>query len=125
MRRFLISAIMLLLCLILCTVSYFSITKQADIISRQLSSASEFLLKDDIKQAAEILEQCEKGWEKSHIIFLIYLDHESFSELEYSIPVLAKLLKFDKKITADKIQRCSAVLEDLIEHQKVTVGNIL
>ena len=125
MKRFIISAVLLLLCLVICTVSYFAVINKAEEISKLLASASDALLESNLQKAEKSIDQCEKSWDKSHVTFLVYLDHQSFSELEYTIPVLSELLKFDKDIAAEKIQRCTAVLDDLIDHQKVTLGNIL
>ena len=78
-----------------------------------------------MKHAEIQAKQTEALWEKSSLTFFIFLDHQTFSELDILMPMLSEFLLQDKKAVKEQIIRCEGILKDLAAHQQLSLGNIL
>ena len=125
MKRLVTALVLLALSFALCFLSDYAVSHQAQRLTEQLEQMQAFLSSDCVEEAKKQAESCAALWENGCFSFFVYLDHDTFAELEYLFPALPDLLATDKQHTAVEICRGIAVLKDMTEHQKLRLGNVL
>lgn len=125
MRRFALCLILFALVFAICTVSTVSVKKSAVELDDRLSMAMDALLRGDLYAAGTETAACESCWENSSLPFFVYLDHNTFNELEYLIESISIFVPTNPRLAAEQVQRCRAILRNIIDQQKVNAENVL
>lgn len=124
MRRFILCLILFALVLTICTVSTVSINKNACTLYDDFSDALDAVQRGDLAGAKTKVESCERSWDDCGLPFFVYLDHNMFNELEFLIHSIAVFLPAYPMLAAEQIQRCRAVLQNIMDQQQVNAENV-
>ena len=126
MKRLLISVALLIACFSVCLYGNFKIDKGADLLVEELNDAFSLIQNDNADEYVSAqLEKCSAMWNEIKPTFSIFLSHELFRTLEAVMPVLKQSYESDREICANNILQARATLEDIIEGQKMIIGNLL
>lgn len=126
MKRFLLSALLLAFCFGTAFYGYGKLENSSKKLIVELEFAAELLNKNDTDGALEKLESLEKIWDNERLSFNIFLDHTTLDTLDSSLPAISKILSSgDKPQAFEEIQKNIAVLNDIVEEQRISIGNIL
>ena len=78
-----------------------------------------------LKKAEDELKEIEK-LQKENLSFNVFLDHTTLDALDSSLPSILEILSSgDSEKAFEEIQKSIAVLNDIIEEQKISIGNVL
>lgn len=126
MKRFVFALILLLCCFSLSVFGFHKIEKSCSVLVSTLENAATELEKGEKEKALSSLEKVREQWEEEKLSFNVFLDHTTLDTLDSSLPALSKILEGseDEQIF-DEIQKTIAVLRDIVEEQKISLGNIL
>lgn len=126
MNRLFLALILLLLCFSTAVFGFYSLEKSCLDLEDTLKSAASLIENNKRENALKTLESVDEKWKKQRIIFNIFLDHTTLDTLDSSLPSLSKIFKSgDDEMTFEEIQKNIAVLEDIVEEQRISIGNIL
>ncbi len=126
MNRLFLALILLLLCFSTAVFGFYSLEKSCLDLEDTLKSAASLIENNKRENALKTLESVDAKWKKQRIIFNIFLDHTTLDTLDSSLPSLSKIFKSgDDEMTFEEIQKNIAVLEDIVEEQRISIGNIL
>ena len=126
MNRLFLALILLLLCFSTAVFGFYSLEKSCLDLEDTLKSAASLIENDKRRNALKTLESVDEKWKKQRIIFNIFLDHTTLDTLDSSLPSLSKIFTSgDDEMTFEEIQKNIAVLEDIVEEQRISIGNIL
>ncbi len=126
MNRLFLALILLLLCFSTAVFGFYSLEKSCLDLEATLKSAASLIENNKRENALKTLESVDAKWKKQRIIFNIFLDHTTLDTLDSSLPSLSKIFKSgDDEMTFEEIQKNIAVLEDIVEEQRISIGNIL
>ena len=126
MNRLFLALILLLLCFSTAVFGFYSLEKSCLDLESTLKSAASLIENNKRENALKTLESVDAKWKKQRIIFNIFLDHTTLDTLDSSLPSLSKIFKSgDDEMTFEEIQKNIAVLEDIVEEQRISIGNIL
>ncbi len=126
MNRLLLALVLLVLCFSTAVFGFFSLKKSCIDLETTLESAAFFIREDKPVKVNEALVSVERKWKKQRIVFNVFLDHTTLDTLDSSLPSLSKLFRSgDNEATFEEIQKSIAVLEDIVEEQRISLGNIL
>ena len=126
MNRLFLALILLILCFSTAVFGFYSLEKSCLDLEDTLKSAASLIENDKRRNALKTLESVDEKWKKQRIIFNIFLDHTTLDTLDSSLPSLSKIFKSgDDEMTFEEIQKNIAVLEDIVEEQRISIGNIL
>ena len=124
MRRFVLCLILFALVFAICTVSTVSVKKNAGTLYDKLTVALDALLHGDLTAAGAEITKCEAYWKNSGLPFFVYLDHNTFNELEYLIGSISIFVPTNPRLAAEQIQRCRAILKNMMDQQIVNAENV-
>ena len=125
MKRLIVCLLLFAFVITTAAVSTYSVRRNADALIDSLEATVQLINKNAIKKAKRQAEKTQALWEKSSLTFFVFLDHETFSELDILMPMLSEFLSKDQKATKEQLFRCEGILKDLTAHQTLSVGNIL
>ena len=126
MKRLLIAVFLLAVCFGVCLYGNFKIDKGAHVLSDELNDAFSLIQNENSDEYVHAqLEKCTALWNEIKPTFSIFLSHELFRTIEVVLPVLNQSYESDRDICANNILQAKATLEDIIEGQKMIVGNLL
>lgn len=126
MNRLLLALVLFILCFSTAVFGFFSLKKSCIDLENTLESAAFFIREDKPVKVNEALVSVERKWKKQRIVFNVFLDHTTLDTLDSSLPSLSKLFRSgDNEATFEEIQKSIAVLEDIVEEQRISLGNIL
>ncbi len=106
-------------------VSTVCVRRSAGSLIDSLECTVKLINENKIQKATAQAKQTEKLWNKSSLTFFVFLDHETFSELDILMPMLSEFLSKDQKAAKEQLFRCEGILKDLTAHQRLSPGNIL
>lgn len=126
MNRLFLALILLLLCFSTAVFGFYSLENSCLDLEATLKSAASLIENGKRENALKTLESVDAKWKTQRIIFNIFLDHTTLDTLDSSLPSLSKIFRSgDDEMTFEEIQKNIAVLEDIVEEQRISVGNIL
>ena len=124
MRRFVLCLILFFLVLAICTASTVTVCKNAGALHDELTDALDALMEGDLSAAKTKADACARYWDESCLPFFVYLDHNTFNELEFLITSIPVFVTAYPRLAAEQVQRCRAVLKNIMDLQKVNAENI-
>ena len=124
MKRVIVCFLLLSLIFSAAAVSTICIERRSKALLQELEKTSELINTGAKIEALLQAEQTENVWKQSSLTFFIFLDHQSFSELDIILPMLSEYLAKEKSTANEQLLRCRGILEDLMAHQRLTPGNI-
>lgn len=126
MKRIFLAFILLIFCFSAAIFGYFGLKKSCFELKATLESAADFIESKNEESAFEMLKTVSEQWEKRKLVFSVFLDHTTLDTLDSSLPSLSKIFKSgDSKLAFEEIQKSIAVLDDIVEEQKISIANIL
>lgn len=126
MKKLVFAFILLFCCFSLSVFGLHKIEKSCSALISTLEEASAALENGEAETASRSLERVRVQWEKEKLSFNVFLDHTTLDTLDASLPAISKTLEEgEKKQVFDEIQKTIAVLSDIVEEQKISLGNIL
>lgn len=126
MKRLLIAVTLLVVCFSVCLYGNFKIDKSAELLVEELNNAFSLIQDDSADEYVSAqLEKCTALWNENKPTFSIFLSHELFRTIEAVMPVLKQSYESDRKLCADNVLKARATFEDIIEGQKMQLGNLL
>lgn len=125
MKRLIVCLFLFAFVITTAAVSSGAIRRQTEALIDSLETCVDLIEKQEKEKAIAQAKQTEALWEKSSLTFFIFLDHQTFSELDILMPMLSEFLLQDRKAAKEQIFRCEGILKDLAAHQQLSLGNIL
>lgn len=126
MKRFALSAVLLLLCFTVALTGYFKLKNGCEKLTEVLENGAASIERSDLEGARLRLFEADELWKKEKKSFGIFLDHGELQSLEAAIPALKELLDSGNTQAAfEKAQECIAVLNNISDEQKICIENIL
>ena len=126
MKRFFLAVLLLLFCFSVAFYGFHRLEKSSFRLIEKLESAGEMISSGKSTKAKESLKEIENEWKKERLSFSVFLDHTTLDTLDSSLPALFEILKSgDEEQAFEEIQKSIAVLKDIVEEQKISIGNIL
>ena len=105
LKRLIAALILLSACVTICISSYVVVNKLSKTLNDDLQAVLDTIEKNDIKNAHEKINICEKKWNKYKTTFDIFLDHSMLEELNVDLPSIGPLLESGSIETAkEKIE---------------------
>ena len=129
MKRFFLALLLLIFCFSIAFYGFHCLEKSSFQLIEMLEKAGSMIFEGETKKAENALKDIEKTWRKDRLAFNVFLDHTTLDTLDSSLPALFEIFKSgssgSKEQTFEEIQKSIAVLEDIVEEQKISIGNIL
>ena len=126
MKRLFLALMLLAFCFSTAVFGFFSLKKSCLELKNTLESAAAYIENDNKSAALRALESTGEKWKKQRLVFNIFLDHTTLDTLDSSLPSLSEIFKNGNSEPAfEEIQKNIAVLEDIVEEQRISIGNIL
>ena len=125
MKRFLFALLLLFFCFATAFFGFCRLEKSSLELIQKLSAAAELIKSGNISKAGDELKKVEK-LQKENLSFSVFLDHTTLDALDSSLPSILEILSSgDSEKAFEEIQKSIAVLNDIIEEQKISIGNVL
>lgn len=126
MKRFFLALLLLIFCFSIAIYGFHCLEKTSFQLIEMLEKAGSMIFEGETKKAENALRDIEKAWEKNRLAFNVFLDHTTLDTLDSSLPALFEIFKSGSMEQAfEEIQKSIAVLKDIVEEQKISIGNIL
>ncbi len=126
MKRLFLAIMLLVFCFSTAVFGFFSLKKSCLDLEITLESAAVHIENDNKSAAFHALESVGETWKKRRLVFNVFLDHTTLDTLDSSLPMLSEILKNGNiEPVFEEIQKNIAVLEDIVEEQRINIGNIL
>ncbi len=126
MKRFLLAVLLLAFCFGTALFGFHCLEKSSGKLIADLEEAAQLISREDTNKALKKLENIESKWKKERLSFNVFLDHTTLDNLDSSLPAISKILSSgDASQAFEEIQKNIAVLTDIVEEQKISIGNIL
>lgn len=126
MKRFFLALALLAFCFSVAFFGFRRLEKSSFLLIEKLETAGDLITCGETLKAEASLEEVEASWKNERVFFGVFLDHTTLDTLDSSLPAIFEILKSGNEESAfEEIQKSIAVLEDIVEEQKISLGNIL
>ena len=125
MKRLIICILMFVFVIAVACVGTLTVKKQSDALLKELDAALAAVEEENQTKALTCAKKIESLWQSSRLPLFVFLDHTLFSELNQMLPHLTEILSDPLISVKEQLLRCRGILEDLLLHQRVSIGNIL
>ncbi|MGN1419234.1 MAG: DUF4363 family protein [Acutalibacteraceae bacterium] len=125
LKRFCASALLLILCIFTCVSSSIVVTRTAEKIKETLSETAVYLKNGEPEKACEVFETCEERFDRDKTTFDVFLNHSDTDKLSHDIAEIRPLiLSGNSEFALEKIEESISVLNEIIDEQKLSIGNV-
>lgn len=126
MKRIFLAVVLLAFCFGTALYGFHCLEKSSAKLIADLEVASRLINEKNTNEALEQLQKIESEWKKKRLSFNIFLDHTTLDSIDSSLPVIAKILSSGNDTQAfEEIQKNIAVFADIVDEQRISIGNIL
>lgn len=126
MKRFFLAITLLVFCFSVAIYGFVSLEKSCGKLIGELDCAASLIVSGNTEEAENALKKIDESWKRERLSFNIFLDHTTLDTLDSSLPALCEILNSgDEEQAFEEIQKNIAVLEDIVEEQRISIGNIL
>ena len=102
-----------------------TVTHCGESLLQELNEIDRLTEKVETEKVLAACEQLAKEWESKRTALYVFVDHESFFDLDSLLPILPEVLKESSNRAKEQIVECRELLEDMIARQQPNIGNIL
>ncbi len=125
MKRFFFAVLILIACFATAISGSVILQKSCEKITDELEKASVSILNGE-DETGVVLSKIEESWKKERLKFSVFLDHSTVDTLDESLLTISEMYSLGEEQTVfETIRESIAVLNDIVEEQRITLGNIL
>ena len=125
MKRLVICLLMFAFVIGVASFGTVTVKKQSNALLQAIDKTITAMDEEKDGEALTYAKRIEAMWSSAALPLFVFLDHTAFSEPDLLLPHLSEYLSEQTIPAKEQLLRCRGILEDVLLHQRVSIGNIL